>query len=220
MNPLPLAVLVLLTGCSTPAAVNRGYDQSRLKRIGVLTFDYSGHEAIGAEDVFAKYLLKSGYRVVERSRLEAVMKEHKLSQSGLFAPDTVKKLGQVMGVDALLLGTMTTYQAERKNVVMVELKTTKRDPVFENRERKNSKGEKYLDRIQVGSTLTSEKKVVPQLFPIDAEVGLSAKLVDVETGEIIWIGSYTSQGVNGPIAAESVASYLVKQLAKQVPVAK
>lgn len=217
MRSLPLAALLVFAGCYPPAAVNKAYDQTRLKRIGVLTFDSGGHGSIGAEDVFAKYLLRSGYRVVERSRLEAVMKEHKLNQSGLFAPDTVKKVGSVMGVDALLLGTVTSYQPERKNVVMVELKTSTRNPVFEDRARKNAKGEKVVERHQVGTSVTHEKKVVPQMFPIDAEVGLSAKLVDVETGEIIWIGSYTSQGVNGPIATESVASYLVKQLAKQVP---
>ncbi|MFH2202883.1 MAG: hypothetical protein ABIJ96_07200, partial [Elusimicrobiota bacterium] len=56
---------------------------------------------------------------------------------------------------------------------------------------------------------------IPQIFIIDAQVGVVAKLVDVETGEIIWIGSTTGEGINSAMAVESAVSYLVRKLRKE-----
>lgn len=48
-----------------------------------------------------------GFEVVDRTHLKALLKEHKLSQSGVIDPSTAKKLGQIAGVDALVTGTTT-----------------------------------------------------------------------------------------------------------------
>jgi TolB-like protein len=48
-----------------------------------------------------------GFEVVDRTHLKVLLKEHKLSQSGVIDPSTAKKLGQIAGVDALVTGTTT-----------------------------------------------------------------------------------------------------------------
>ncbi|MEM2174763.1 MAG: Ig-like domain-containing protein [Candidatus Micrarchaeia archaeon] len=47
------------------------------------------------------------YVVIDRSHLQSILKEHKLALIGLTEPENIKKLGQVSGVDALVVGTIT-----------------------------------------------------------------------------------------------------------------
>ncbi len=48
-----------------------------------------------------------GFRVIDRSNLNSLIKEHKLSKTGMIDPATARQLGKVAGVDALVTGTLT-----------------------------------------------------------------------------------------------------------------
>lgn len=48
------------------------------------------------------------FQVVERERIEALLSELQLGQSGLIDPKTSQKLGKILGVQALLLGSFAT----------------------------------------------------------------------------------------------------------------
>jgi len=52
---------------------------------------------------------EKGFEVVERTQLKAILKEHKLVLTGIIDPSTAKKLGQIVGVDALITGTITPF---------------------------------------------------------------------------------------------------------------
>jgi len=47
--------------------------------------------------------------IIDRTHLKSLMKEHKFSMSGLVDPDTVKKLGKIAGVDAIVTGSVTPF---------------------------------------------------------------------------------------------------------------
>lgn len=212
---LALLAPALLGGCLATDALNRNYDLSKVQRIGVVAFDYGAHRAFGAEDIFEKHLLERGYQVIERARLEAVLREQKLSLTGALSPATAKSVGKVLGVDALLLGQVTAYEPERKELVMIESRSTRDEPVFEKRRRRRKDGTFYEVNEVVGRKEFVDTKQIPFMMPIEAEVGLAVKIVDVETGELVWAGSDTSQGVSAPLAAEWIASRLVKSLSKK-----
>jgi len=46
-----------------------------------------------------------GFEVIDRTYLKSILKEHKLSLTGLIDPSTVKKLGKITGADAIITGT-------------------------------------------------------------------------------------------------------------------
>lgn len=50
-----------------------------------------------------------GFRVVDRTHLKSILKEHKLAQSGFIDPATARKLGKIAGVEALVTGNLTAF---------------------------------------------------------------------------------------------------------------
>jgi curli biogenesis system outer membrane secretion channel CsgG len=99
-----------VTRLSTQIA--RKMDANHHTRIVVLDFN----DLDGNTSVFGKYLAEtlitdlfdSGkFQVVERRLLIKVLEENKLKATGLIDPATVKKLGQMLGADAIVSGTTT-----------------------------------------------------------------------------------------------------------------
>lgn len=52
-----------------------------------------------------------GLQVIERSQLDLLLREHQLSATGLLAPENAQRLGRISGVDVLILGTLTPFEA-------------------------------------------------------------------------------------------------------------
>jgi TolB-like protein len=52
-------------------------------------------------------LTNKGIEVIDRTHLKAIVQENKLSASGLIDPATARKLGQLIGVEVLVTGTLT-----------------------------------------------------------------------------------------------------------------
>ena len=64
----------------------------------------------GIEDLVVGELVRQGdFQVVERERLEAVLGEQRLGRLGMLDPKTVAEAGRILGVDYLLLGTITDF---------------------------------------------------------------------------------------------------------------
>ena len=49
------------------------------------------------------------FEVVDRTRLNSIITEHKLSTTGIIDPQTARKLGKIAGVEALVTGTITPF---------------------------------------------------------------------------------------------------------------
>jgi len=77
---------------------------------------------------FAVALLGNGqgFEIVDRTHLQTLIKEHKLSATGLIDPATAQKLGQIAGVDALVTGTITPFgESVRLSVKILDAKSAK-----------------------------------------------------------------------------------------------
>ncbi len=47
--------------------------------------------------------------IIDRNHLKSILKEHKFSMSGLVDPTTIKKVGKIVGVDAIITGSVTPF---------------------------------------------------------------------------------------------------------------
>lgn len=125
----PVFVLVLLLGALfQPESLAQGLDSqlksvadkvvagctaAGAKRVTVADFtDLQGQvtelgrfvaEELGSSLVDAA----PSFGVVDRANLRTILAEHKLNMSGLVNPDTVRKVGQIAGVDGIVMGTIT-----------------------------------------------------------------------------------------------------------------
>lgn len=159
------------------------------KRVAVLNFDYatvnSNVAALfgsnqdvgkGIADLLVDQLVRDGtYSVIERKQLDKVLAEQNFSNSDRANPDTAAKLGRILGVEAIIIGSITQFGRDDK--------TTK-------------VGGGVLDRIGagkygLGGANKKESKAV---------VGITARLIHVETGEVLLsaegIGSSDRSGVS------------------------
>lgn len=165
---IPLSMLVF-------AGVGFGADQK--KTIAILNFDYStvqsGVAAIfganqdigkGVADLLVEKLVKSGqYRVIERKAIDKIMAEQNFSNSDRADPNTAAKIGRLIGADAIVVGSITQFGRDDR-------KTNVGGGVFGGQ----------LNKYGLGGVGASKAKAV---------VGLSARLVSVNTGEILAVAS-------------------------------
>jgi hypothetical protein len=194
--------------------MNRNYDVSRIKRIGITSFKAPPNSVSGAEDVFSRFMLENGFSVIERSRIEEILKENKLSAQGVLSAGTGKDIGHLLGVDALLVGEITDYTPEKTDIAYVQTNNHYADPVYSNHMERGPDGSYRNVMRQSGEKITNEQVTTPTVYTEYAQIGLAVRLVDVETGEIIWAASDTGEGDSALDAVESSAEYLSKRLRK------
>jgi len=76
-----------------------------------------------AEEISAELVNASkGFEVVDRLHLKAILKEHKLSASGIIDPTTARDLGKIAGVGVIVTGTVTAF-GERVKISAKALST-------------------------------------------------------------------------------------------------
>ena len=84
-----------------------------LKKVAVLDFmDLHGNPSdmgtFVAEQVSVGMVMqKRSFAIMDRSNLNKIMEEHKLTMTGLIAPENAKQLGKFANVDALIIGNIT-----------------------------------------------------------------------------------------------------------------
>src|SRR5439155_8572508 len=77
-----------------------------IHRVAVASF--GGPNGDVAADLLTQDLLEHGADVVERQRLDALLREQNLATQNMLDPATVKKIGKILGVDAIFVGTVAT----------------------------------------------------------------------------------------------------------------
>ena len=195
---LLLPALLLLAACAAPrVAVNPRSDFSSVKRVAVISF--SGPSGDLAADLMTQSLLMHGADVVERQRLDAVLREQSLAVSGSFDPATAKQLGKLLGVDALFVGTVAESTPQSSYIV------------------NQSDNPRNTTMTQVsGGTVYSEGSVMglpnSQLLSTTANVSLLSRMVDVQTGSIMWSASMAYEGFDVASAMTGITDAFVRSL--------
>ena len=98
------------------------------KRVAVMNFDYatvqSGVQAIfganqdigkGIADLLVDKLVNDGtYSVIERKMLDKIIAEQNMSNSDRFDSNSAAKIGKLLGVDAIIVGSITQFGRDDK----------------------------------------------------------------------------------------------------------
>ena len=177
-----VVILAVLLAVASGIAVRQAGTQSaagRRPRIAVLDFDYatvhSYSSAIfgtdidigkGIADLLVTDLVKDGsFSIIERKALDKLVTEQNFSNSNRADPTSAAKLGKLLGVDAILIGSITQFGNETKKPNL------------------GGAGGNW-GGFGLGGIGHSNSK---------ANVGISARLVNVDTGEIIAVAEGVGQ---------------------------
>jgi len=166
----PLCAVCVLVLAVFPAAFAQ--QAPAKKRVAVLNFDYgtvqSSVAAIfgsnvdvgkGVSDLLVQKLVQDGmYSVIERNALDKILAEQNFSNSDRADSTTAAKIGRVLGVDAVITGTITQFGRDDKN-------TTVGGGVIGG-----------FSKFGIGGLQKRNAKAV---------VGVTARLVDTSTAEIL-----------------------------------
>ena len=101
----------------------------RKKRVAVFDFDYATVQTYsaaafgsnvdvgrGIADLTVKYLVQDGtYSVIERKAMDKILTEQNFSNSDRANPTSAAKLGKLLGVDAIIVGSVTQFGNDTKN---------------------------------------------------------------------------------------------------------
>jgi curli biogenesis system outer membrane secretion channel CsgG len=106
-----------------------GQPPLRKKRIAIFDFDFATVQSAsaaafgqnidvgkGISDLLVKYLVQDGtYSIIERKALDKILAEQNFSNSDRANPASAAKLGKLLGVDAIVVGSVTQFGNETKN---------------------------------------------------------------------------------------------------------
>lgn len=143
----------------------------RKKRVAVMNFDYgtvsSNVQAFfqtnydvgkGISDLIVDRLVKDGtYSVIERKMLDTVLAEQNFSNSDRADASSAAKIGKVLGVDAIIVGSITQFGRDDKSVGV-------------------GGGGYGLGKFGIGGIGKKDSKAV---------VGITARIINVDTAEIL-----------------------------------
>ncbi len=213
-----LAVLFCagLAGCTPKTVLSQTYDFDQMKRIGVMSFSNERRSLKGVENLFAKYLLDAGFKVVERAQLESILKEHNIAVSGYLSPQTTREIGRILGVDVLLIGEISSYRPARTELTLTATRRSEEKPVYTQDVMRLPDGSYAGYLRNVGTQVSQSTDVRPTEYTINSRVAIIAKMVDVETAEIVWIGSADDSSSSALDAADNIARKLVKSFGKEL----
>ena len=160
--------IFLALGLVVPVVVSA---QQAKRRVAVINFDYStvysGVSAVfgnnidvgkGVADLLVDRLVAEGvYSVVERKGMDKLVAEQNFSNSDRANPATAARLGQLLGVDVVIIGSITTFGRDDKTTQVGGLGSV-------------------AGRYGISGVGKKEAKAV---------VGLTARIVSVDTGEVL-----------------------------------
>jgi curli biogenesis system outer membrane secretion channel CsgG len=158
--------LILIAFVSTASAQQK-------KRVAVFDFDYSTVQSSssalfgtnvdigkGVADLIVENLVKSGvYSVIDRKALQKVLDEQNFSNSDRADVTTAVKIGKLLGVNALIVGSITQFGSDEKTTSV-------------------GGGGIRIGGFGIGGVSRKESKAV---------VNLSARMVSADTAEILGV---------------------------------
>ncbi|MBI2822839.1 MAG: curli production assembly protein CsgG [Acidobacteria bacterium] len=158
------------------------------KRVAILNFDFgtvhrwwSGDWDIGKgiADLVVTELVKDGtYSVIERKALDAILAEQNFSNSNRADPTTAAKIGKMLGVNAIVVGSITQFGTEDKGFKLGGI------------------GGRFGG---FGGGKVGTSKGV-------ANVVIDARMVDVNTGEILAVATGKGESSRSGLLLEGVGA--------------
>ncbi len=189
------ALAALAVSCGPVFVSVQRMERARLQipavtRVAVVDFDDATRQGKGAA-VGSRLVAELGsqgyYQVLERARIQSVMKEHAFNLTGAVDPATAKELGGLLGVDAIITGEILSY----------DVQTTKRTEKVEKKE-----GTGQYEEVERTNPFTKKKYKVKEevmktvlvdedRFDKSGTVSVNYRMIDIASGQVVVSKTHT-----------------------------
>jgi hypothetical protein len=184
-------------------------------------------------DMFSSLLQEQGFSVVERDNIDSILREQNLvgeNRTSLSDLQVADRLGKLTAADYMVFGSVTLYQAEPQTIyIPIRVKEEDRNDYEEEyskyrrsylnswdfwvpRERKIKRLREEANVFSLSEIETELTKTSKQEFRVIASVGISAKVVDVRRGEIIWLGQGETNDFTTVNATQRILNEFIKSI--------
>ncbi len=159
-----------------------------ITKIAVAEFEGEKGSGTQASYKLTEFLTKTQrFTILEREKIDKILQEQGFSLTGAIDQATAVEIGRLLGVDALIFGSVTTYKIEdekgtrkvEKKVGTGEYRTVKYYNIFTKKEEERQ--EEIKKTVLVDENYLKRKGVV----------SISFKVVDVKTGQLLAVKSLT-----------------------------
>ena len=220
---LGLAFLAL-TGCVPPAVVflSSSYNPTRVRSVALVGFqDYPGTEGSGkiTASIFEKYLLLGGTSLVDHAQAQKVLDDQSVALSDSVDLATLRQIGEQLGVDALAFGQLSDYTDASDRTVVEDMPLEQSQPILGQVDTVQRQGDTRVHtstQVVTGYSYSSTEVPVQQTETVDAHVGMSVRLVDVETGQLLWSGSASGRAPHLNEATEEASAQIMQGVAAKL----
>jgi curli biogenesis system outer membrane secretion channel CsgG len=192
-----LLSVCLLLSCAAPKTALRvmrpaEVDMSDYRKIAIADFQGPGRSGSQAASILTSEIFKSDYfDILERQQMKKILQEQAFSLTGAVDVTTAAEIGKMLGVEALILGEVTSYSAE-------DLEGTEKvkKKVWTGEYEKDEAGNIIYEKNILG--MKSKKKKYKEEFVDEpyvvrsASVAVSFRVVAVETAELLAVKSNSS----------------------------
>ena len=166
-------------------------------RVGVLKFgskvgNIADKDASAITDLFTRFLASSGkIAVIERDRIEAIAREHRLNLSGMIAPSTAAQIGKLASCKYILRGAITEAQEdESSSGSLITPRRYNTNPnIYNTKAGQVLAGLELLGMI-IDAVQEQKDNVVTETYEMTAAIDV--QLIDVETSSIVM--AFVEQG--------------------------
>ncbi len=107
---------------ATPAAPKRlvavmNFDYGTVRTVVASIFGTDQDVGKGITDLMVQKLVQDGkYRVIERAALDKIIAEQNFNNSDRADPSSASKIGRILGVDTIILGSITKFGRDDKQI--------------------------------------------------------------------------------------------------------
>jgi len=193
-----LVLLVVVLHCASsriavPVTKPAQVDITGIRSIAIV--DFAGPENSGAiaSSMLTSRLFESKFfQLVERERVMQILEEHKLAMAGVVDAATAKEVGRLLGVDALIFGEVTAYSLEPDQVGTEKVERK----VGTGQYRTVRRGNKEVREEIMKTVLVDQEYRIRR-----GAVGVTFRMVKVETGELLAVKSNTKSYDSGKVVA-------------------
>ncbi|MDZ7271316.1 MAG: tetratricopeptide repeat protein [candidate division KSB1 bacterium] len=193
-----LVALVLSLHCaaprvSVPVTKPAQVDITGIKSIAIV--DFIGPEnsgAIAGSMLTARLFESKFFHIVEREKVVQILEEHKLAMAGIVDASTAKEAGRLLGVDALIFGEVTAYSLEPDQVGTEKVERK----VGTGQYRTVRRGNKEVREEIMKTVLVDQEYRIRR-----GAVGVTFRMVKVETGELVAVKASTKTYDSGKVVA-------------------